>query len=139
MKIAGDGTLPRRRRRAASTHALTWSLLSRLMVEDGGCSGGGGNADSRGSGRVWGSQCKRSDRGSDGGGTGERRPGVWPGLTALSVGSRSTPLTFPVTTPVMMMPGTRTGSRRWVGLEVSRRFEGPDLTGWVGDLCFHET
>lgn len=53
------------------------------------------------------------------------------GLTALSVGPRSTLLTFPVTTPVMMIPGTTTASRRWVGLEVSSRPEGPDLAGWV--------
>lgn len=76
------------------------------------------------------------DRGAkeDGGGTGKRRPGVELGLTALSVGSRSTPLTFPVTTPVMMMPGTRAASRRWVGQEVSGRSEGPDLAGWVAGV-----
>jgi hypothetical protein len=61
------------------------------------------------------------------------------GHTALSVGSRSTPRTFPVTTPVMMMPGTRTASRRWVELKVPSRPEGPDLAGWGGGRCFHTT
>lgn len=135
----------RRRGRAASAHARTWRLLSLRAVEDGGGAGGGGNANSRGSRRVWGSQCKRSGRGRDGGGTGKRRPGVELGLTALSVGSRSTPLTFPVTTPVMMMPGTRTASRRWVGLEVTSRPEGQTSqvglagvgVGVGGGPCFH--
>lgn len=53
------------------------------MVEDGGDAGGGGDADPRGSRRVWGSQCKRLGRGRDGDGTGERRPGVGLGLTAF--------------------------------------------------------
>lgn len=121
--------------RAANTHARTCSVLPRRMVKDGGGSGGGGNADSRGSRRVWRSQCKRSGRREDGGGTGKRRPGVELGLTALSVGSRSTPLTFPVTTPVMMMPGTRAASRRWVGRKVSGRPERPDLAGWVARVA----
>lgn len=63
------------------------------------------------------------------GGLRKGRPGVEPGLTALSVGSRSTPRTFPVTTLVMMMPGTRAASRRWVGLKVSGRPEGPGPRG----------
>lgn len=58
------------------------------------------------------------------GGTGKGRPGVDSGLIALSVGSRSTPRTFPVTTLVMMMPGTRAASRRWVGRKVPSRSEG---------------
>lgn len=57
------------------------------------------------------------------------------GFTAVSelissVSSRSTPLTSPVTIRVMMMLGTRTASRRWVELEVTRRLAGPDLTSF---------
>lgn len=51
--------------------------------------------------------------------------GVGTGLASLPLRgqtllcSRFIPPTFPVTIPVMMMPGTRTASRRWVESEVS--------------------
>lgn len=77
---SGARALLRRRGRAASTQAWTTRLLSRRLAEDGGCSGGGGDADSRGSRGVWGSQCKGSAREKGAGRPeeGEAWCGAWP-------------------------------------------------------------
>lgn len=58
FKNAGGGALPRRRKRAAGTHAPVLLTQSRGGVEDGGSPGGARNADPRGYRGVRGSQCK---------------------------------------------------------------------------------